>query len=171
MEERTHPSWLRLWHAPVPSQSRLLIGLGQADFDESKYARLVAQRFGTEHKELMLEPDVVGTVEKLTRSLEEPFGDSSMLPTYFVSRLARQHVAVALSGDGGDELFAGYKRYGIQQRREVFADYRRAFAVCIARNCFRSCRMECGGAVFHTASRCPGKNVSRRDVLHSRVRL
>lgn len=97
------------------------IGFTQADFDESKFARIVAEKFGTEHHELILEPDVVGTVEKLTRSLEEPFADSSMLPTYFISCLARQHVTVALSGDGGDELFAGYERYGIQQGREQFA--------------------------------------------------
>jgi asparagine synthase (glutamine-hydrolysing) len=97
------------------------IGFKHSDFDESKYARLVAEKFGTDHHELILEPDVVGTVEKLTRSLEEPFADSSMLPTYFVSCLARQHVTVALSGDGGDELFAGYGRYGIQQSREKFA--------------------------------------------------
>ncbi len=97
------------------------IGFKQSDFDESKYARIVADKFGTDHHELILEPDVVGTVEKLTRSLEEPFADSSMLPTYFVSCLARQHVTVALSGDGGDELFAGYERYGIQQGREKFA--------------------------------------------------
>jgi asparagine synthase (glutamine-hydrolysing) len=97
------------------------IGFSQADFDESKYARLVAEKFATEHHELRLEPDVVGTLEKLTRSLEEPFGDPSMLPTYFVSCLARQNVTVALSGDGGDELFAGYERYGIQQRRQMFA--------------------------------------------------
>jgi asparagine synthase (glutamine-hydrolysing) len=97
------------------------IGFTQADFDESKYARIVAEKFGTEHHELILQPDVVGTLEKLTRSLEEPFADSSMLPTYFISCLARQHVTVALSGDGGDELFAGYERYGIQQGREQFA--------------------------------------------------
>jgi asparagine synthase (glutamine-hydrolysing) len=97
------------------------IGFKHSDFDESKYARMVAEKFGTDHHELILEPDVVGTVEKLTRSLEEPFADSSMLPTYFVSCLARQHVTVALSGDGGDELFAGYGRYGIQQSRERFA--------------------------------------------------
>src|SRR5437667_561208 len=82
------------------------IGFKHGDFDESKYARLVAQKFSTDHHELLLEPDIVGTVEKLTRSMEEPFGDSSMLPTYFVSCLARQHVTVALSGDGGDELLA-----------------------------------------------------------------
>ncbi len=87
------------------------IGFRQADFNEAPYARMVAQRFGTEHHELILEPDVVETVQTLARSLEEPFGDSSMLPTYYISRLARQHVTVALSGDGGDELFAGYDRY------------------------------------------------------------
>ena len=97
------------------------IGFKQADFDESQYARIVAEKFATDHHELILEPDIVGTIEKLTRSLEEPFADSSMLPTYFISCLARQHVTVALSGDGGDELFAGYERYGIQQKRERFA--------------------------------------------------
>jgi asparagine synthase (glutamine-hydrolysing) len=89
------------------------IGFGQAEFNEAPYAKLVAERFGTEHHELILEPDIVGTVEFLSRSLEEPFGDSSMLPTYYVSSLARQHVTVALSGDGGDEMFAGYERYRI----------------------------------------------------------
>src|SRR5262249_2439723 len=97
------------------------IGFRQADYDESQYARLVAKRFETEHHELVLEPDVVASLEKLTASLEEPFSDPSILPTYYVSCLARQHVAVALSGDGGDELFAGYTRYGIQQRRQAAA--------------------------------------------------
>ncbi len=89
------------------------IGFRHADFDEAPYARMVAEKFGTEHYELILEPNVVETIETLTRSLEEPFGDSSMLPTYYVSCLARKHVTVALSGDGGDEAFAGYERYRI----------------------------------------------------------
>jgi asparagine synthase (glutamine-hydrolysing) len=89
------------------------VGFRQADFNEAPYARLVAQEFGTDHHELILEPDLIGTVEMLTRHLEEPFGDSSMLPTYFISCLARKHVKVALSGDGGDEAFAGYDRYRI----------------------------------------------------------
>ncbi len=89
------------------------IGFRHSDFNEAPYARKVAQAFGTEHHELILEPDVVETVDSLTRSLEEPFGDSSMLPTYYVSCLARQHVTVVLSGDGGDEAFAGYDRYGL----------------------------------------------------------
>lgn len=98
--------------APGPVKT-FSIGFRQAEFDEAPYARKVAERFGTEHHELVLEPDIVQTVETLASALEEPFGDSSMLPTYYVCKLARQHVTVALSGDGGDEAFAGYDRYRI----------------------------------------------------------
>jgi asparagine synthase (glutamine-hydrolysing) len=103
--------------APVKTFS---IGFQHADFDEAPHARLVAQKFGTEHRELVLEPNVVETVETLARSWEEPFGDSSMLPTYYICRLARQHVTVALSGDGGDEAFAGYERYRIHLHDRAF---------------------------------------------------
>jgi len=96
------------------------IGFTKADFNEAEYARMVARKFGTDHHEMILEPDVVETVEHLTSSLEEPFGDSSMLPTYYVSQMARQHVTVALSGDGGDEIFAGYDRYRIHSSRRFF---------------------------------------------------
>src|SRR6266436_5674230 len=97
------------------------IGFKKDDFNEADYARIVANKFGTDHHEMILEPDVVKTVEHLTSSLEEPFGDSSMLPTYYVSQMARQHVTVALSGDGGDEMFAGYDRYRIHAGRQIFA--------------------------------------------------
>jgi asparagine synthase (glutamine-hydrolysing) len=96
------------------------IGFKKDDFNEAHYARIVARKFGTDHHEMILEPDVVQTVEHLTSSLEEPFGDSSMLPTYYVSQMARQHVTVALSGDGGDEIFAGYDRYRIHAGRRIF---------------------------------------------------
>ena len=96
------------------------IGFGHDDFNEARYARIVAKHFGTEHHELIVEPNILETVETLTSSLEEPFGDSSMLPTYYVSCMARKHVTVALSGDGGDEIFAGYDRYGINLRRNAF---------------------------------------------------
>jgi asparagine synthase (glutamine-hydrolysing) len=99
--------------APVKTFS---IGFRDAEFDETPYARMVAKKFGTEHHELILEPNVVGTTLNLARSLEEPFGDSSMLPTYYVSCLARQYVSVVLSGDGGDEAFGGYERYRIHLR-------------------------------------------------------
>ena len=96
------------------------IGFKHDDFNEADYARIVAKKFETDHHELILEPDVVQTVEHLTSSLEEPFGDSSMLPTYYVSQMARRHVTVALSGDGGDEMFAGYDRYRIHADRQIF---------------------------------------------------
>lgn len=96
------------------------IGFRHEDFNEARYARMVAQKFDTDHHELVVEPNVLETVETLTSSLEEPFGDSSMLPTYYVSQMARKYVTVALSGDGGDEIFAGYDRYAIQMRRQVF---------------------------------------------------
>jgi asparagine synthase (glutamine-hydrolysing) len=96
------------------------IGFKKDDFNEADYARIVAKKFGTDHHEMILEPDVVQTVEHLTSSLEEPFGDSSMLPTYYVSQMARRHVTVALSGDGGDEIFAGYDRYRIHADRQIF---------------------------------------------------
>lgn len=97
------------------------IGFRQSDFDETLYARKVAEHFGTEHHELILEPDIVQTVGALTSSLEEPFGDSSVLPAYYVCRLARQYVTVALSGDGGDEGFAGYDRYRMHLRDRSFS--------------------------------------------------
>jgi asparagine synthase (glutamine-hydrolysing) len=90
------------------------IGFRQADFNEAPYARMVSEEFGTQHHELILEPKVTETVDTLAGSLEEPFGDSSMLPTYYVCCLARKYVTVVLSGDGGDEAFAGYDRYRIQ---------------------------------------------------------
>lgn len=103
--------------APVKTFS---IGFSKQDFNEAHHARMVARHFGTEHHELMVEPRIGETLDALTRSLEEPFGDSSMIPTYYISCLARQHVTVALSGDGGDELFAGYDRYATNIRRQVF---------------------------------------------------
>jgi asparagine synthase (glutamine-hydrolysing) len=96
------------------------IGFRHGDFNEAQYAGMVAQKFETEHHELIVEPNVLETLETLTSSLEEPFGDSSMLPTYYVCKMARKHVTVALSGDGGDEIFAGYDRYAIHQRRQIF---------------------------------------------------
>ena len=96
------------------------IGFDHHDFNEAQYACVVAERYGTEHHELIVEPNIAETLDTLTRQLEEPFGDSSMLPTYFVCCLARQQVTVALSGDGGDELFAGYDRYLINLRHRIF---------------------------------------------------
>ena len=96
------------------------IAFNNEKFSEAEHARAVAQRFGTEHHELVVEADIEQTIQHLTGMLEEPFGDSSMIPTYHVSHMARQHVNVALSGDGGDELFAGYDRYLVAMNRQHF---------------------------------------------------
>jgi asparagine synthase (glutamine-hydrolysing) len=80
----------------------------------------VSEQFGTHHQELIVEPRIGETLQYLSSSLEEPFADSSILPTYYVSQLTRRYVTVALAGDGGDELFAGYERYATDLRRRVF---------------------------------------------------
>jgi asparagine synthase (glutamine-hydrolysing) len=96
------------------------IAFAEQDFNEAEHARAVAERFGTEHSELVVNPNLRETLEFLTGMMEEPFGDSSMIPTYHVCNMARQHVTVALSGDGGDELFAGYDRYGVHLERRKY---------------------------------------------------
>jgi asparagine synthase (glutamine-hydrolysing) len=92
------------------------IGFAESGFDELQYARQVAAQFGTDHHDLVLRPDVVRIVEDLTWYLDEPFGDTSAIPTYMVSKLAAEHVKVVLSGDGGDEIFAGYDKYVVEGR-------------------------------------------------------
>jgi asparagine synthase (glutamine-hydrolysing) len=87
------------------------IGFEERSFDETADARLVAQRYGTNHHELLLRPDAALLLPILADAFDEPFADSSALPTYLVSELAAKHVKVALSGEGGDELFGGYYTY------------------------------------------------------------
>src|SRR6202521_2613566 len=85
------------------------VAFADRSFDESRYERQVAHPLGTEHRELTLEPDMLlGLIPKLPSLLDEPLGDASIIPTYLLSEFTRRHVKVALGGDGGDELFAGY---------------------------------------------------------------
>jgi asparagine synthase (glutamine-hydrolysing) len=96
--------------APGPLRT-FTIGFADAAYDETAEARKIARLYGTEHSELVLEPDAVGLVDELVGRYGEPFADASAIPTLLVSRLARGQVKVVLTGDGGDESFAGYDRY------------------------------------------------------------
>jgi asparagine synthase (glutamine-hydrolysing) len=90
---------------------------GHREYDEASYARLVARHFGTDHAELAVDSSSCEILPELASQFDEPLGDSSMVPTYLVSRLIRRYATVALSGDGGDELFGGYHHYEYLQRQ------------------------------------------------------
>ncbi len=98
----------QLQDSPVITNS---IGFSDKSYDELKYARLISERYSTEHHEYIVEPSALDILDKLIWFYDEPFGDSSSIPTYYVSKMARKNVKVALSGDGGDENFAGYTGY------------------------------------------------------------
>ena len=99
------------------------VGFDESDYSELADAREVAKHLGTEHHEMVVKPAALDILPDLVWYLDEPFGDSSAVPTYYVSRAARQHLTVALSGDGGDEVFAGYMRY------QQIAEYQRMQAI------------------------------------------
>lgn len=94
---------------------------GEPSFNETSHARRVAAWFVTDHHEFIVKPNALGLVEELIWHHDQPFGDSSAIPTYLVSKLTREHVTVALTGDGGDELFAGYDRFRAAQIAAYYA--------------------------------------------------
>jgi asparagine synthase (glutamine-hydrolysing) len=103
----------KLLSDPVVTNS---IGFEEEAFNELGYADAVARRFGTDHHRQIVRPDAVGLVERLAWHYDEPFADYSAIPTYCVSKMARENVTVALSGDGGDENMAGYRKYKLHER-------------------------------------------------------
>jgi asparagine synthase (glutamine-hydrolysing) len=115
------------------------IGFEEKGFSELPNARLISERFGTEHTELVIRPDVVSIIPKVARHYGEPFGDSSSVPSFYVAEMARRDVTVALNGDGGDESFGGYNRYVTVARAAGIAGrlpgpVRRALAAAGARS-------------------------------------
>ncbi|NJN93632.1 MAG: asparagine synthase (glutamine-hydrolyzing) [Anaerolineales bacterium] len=99
------------------------IGFSEDEYNELPYARMVAERYGTDHHEFVVTPDAKAIFPELVWHYNEPFADSSAIPTYYVSKLARQYVTVILTGDGGDENFAGYPRYQNQGEHALQANY------------------------------------------------
>jgi asparagine synthase (glutamine-hydrolysing) len=91
------------------------VGFGDPVYDERTWARDVAEHFGTEHEELVVSPDPAGTLPRLAAAYDEPLGDDAALPLFLICEAARRHVTVALTGDGGDEAFAGYERYAAHE--------------------------------------------------------
>ncbi len=109
-------------HVPAGQLNTFAIGFNEPSFDESAHARFVAERLGTRHREEILDLDKsVALLPEIIGKLDEPLGDGSLLPTYLLSRFTRQHVTVALGGDGGDELFAGYDPFRALQKAELYS--------------------------------------------------
>jgi asparagine synthase (glutamine-hydrolysing) len=150
----------RLMQRPVTTCS---IGFHEREYDESDYAAIIAKKFHTDHHLEFVQPKALDVLDKLVWHYDEPFADSSAVPTYYVSRVARNHVTVALGGDGGDENLAGYRRYYFDQlenrlrscvpagfRRSVFGPLGRMYpALAWAPRVFR------GKATFQSLSRSP----------------
>jgi asparagine synthase (glutamine-hydrolysing) len=99
------------------------IGFDDKEYDEAGYARQIANRFHSEHHEETVRPSALEVLDKLVWHYDEPFADSSAIPTYYVSKVARRHVTVALGGDGGDESFAGYRRYMLDHFENRFRQH------------------------------------------------
>lgn len=135
-----------------PGLNTFSVGFDAASHNELSYAKIVADHLGTRHHELSLSADAMEELPAIVASLGEPFGDSSAIPTYHLSRFARKHVTVALAGDGGDELFAGYE----WMRRQRWIDMARSMpraltgsAAAVLRKAIPTCETKDGkGAAF-----------------------
>jgi asparagine synthase (glutamine-hydrolysing) len=108
----------KVMNKPVKTFS---IGFAESDYNELPYARMVADKYHTDHQEFIVEPNTIDILPKLAYHYEEPYADSSALPTWYLSELTRKHVTVALNGDGGDENFAGYARYNAMKLYRLLA--------------------------------------------------
>ncbi len=156
------------------------IDFGEPEVSEVHFARQVAQRYGTDHHEMVVRPSALEVLDDLVNSFDEPFGDTSALPTYYVSKLARQHVTVAVAGDGGDESFGGYSRYQyILARRDLPGPVRAGLGalgqlihVCLPRSApgrryFRSLGMDDGQVFAVGTAEMETREMLSRDFIRS----
>jgi len=109
------------------------IGFKESDFDEAYYGRILAKHLNTEHYEEIVKPNAIEILPELAHKFDEPFADSSAIPTYYVAKLARKHVTMVLSGDGGDEGFAGYVRYLQALKEQTLFDEKYPFLKKLSR--------------------------------------
>lgn len=126
------------------------IGFEEAAFNETTEARQVAEKFGTEHHEFIVRPDALEVLEPLVDHFDEPFADSASIPLWYLSKLTREHVTVALNGDGGDEAFAGYQRYYADGMADLYRYVPRVF-----RSAFDALLSPFGGAGNKPVERSP----------------
>ena len=141
------------------------IGFREAAFDESADARAVAAHLGTEHTELIATPaEAREVIPLLPEMYDEPFGDSSQIPTHLVSRMTRQHVTVALSGDGGDEIFGGYNRHvWVSEIWKQFGGLPASARRALARGLSSLRASHLGPAVSHFGSKFNGPDAWRKN--------
>lgn len=148
------------------------IGFEEKEYDELPYARLVAQKYATEHHEFIVRPDAAAIFPQLVWHYNEPFADSSAIPTYYLSELARRHVTVALNGDAGDENFGGYRRYIVPpaaQRFDALPDSIRTAVAAIANtlpgDALSSSFLNRGQRWLRRLSETPPRRYSRRVMI------
>jgi asparagine synthase (glutamine-hydrolysing) len=158
-------------HSSTPVKT-FSIGFGEKDFDETKYAREIANIFSTDHTEEVVTPNYADIIESIINDFDEPFGDSSALPTYIVSKLTRKYVTVALSGDGGDELFGGYDHYSIALKERIY-DSVPGFIKPVFKgfsNIFPD-KLRGGNALFRMSVKTPQQRfIERRKVMYDTER-
>lgn len=140
------------------------IGFTYEEYNELPYARIVANRYGTDHHEFIVTPDAQAILPELVWHYNEPFADSSAIPTYYVSKMAREHVTVTLTGDGGDENFAGYPRYQNQGEYALKQGYPALFYRLLNPNGMLRAFVEHGGGWRKTITRL--KDLDQQKLLY-----
>jgi asparagine synthase (glutamine-hydrolysing) len=145
------------------------IGFDEEGFDELPHARRVAEHLGTEHHEFVVRPDALAILDRVVWHFDEPFADPSAIPTWYVSEMARRHVTVVLSGDGGDELFGGYTRYLPHPRVESFDRFAAGVGRAVAAAAWRALPHGVRGKNFlrHVARDAQGRYVDSVTFFHA----